>query len=101
MKENNIEAKETIEMSLRLLGGMDVSEQMDTHETEEDREKKGSWVKEKKENDETKRRHGLLEKRHNGSTQKIRMKKWIATQERPTKKWNATPERLTICWRGS
>ena len=26
MKENNIEAKETIEMSLRLLGGMDVSE---------------------------------------------------------------------------
>ena len=47
MKENNIEAKETIEMSLRLLGGMDVSEQMDTHETEEDREKKGSWMKEK------------------------------------------------------
>ena len=40
MKENNVEAKETIEMSLRLLGGMDVSEQMDTHETEEDREKK-------------------------------------------------------------
>ena len=40
MKENNIEAKETFEMSLRLLGGMDVSEQMDTHETEEDREKK-------------------------------------------------------------
>ena len=34
MKENNIQAKATIEMSLRLL------EQMDTHETEEDREKK-------------------------------------------------------------
>ena len=48
MKENNIEAKETIEMSLRLLGGMDVSEHMDTHETEEDREKKGSWTKEKR-----------------------------------------------------
>ena len=32
MKENNIEA--------RLLGGMEVNEQMDTHETEEDREKK-------------------------------------------------------------
>ena len=31
MKENNIEAKETIEMSLRLLGGMEVNEQMDTH----------------------------------------------------------------------
>ena len=39
MKENNIEAKATIEMSLRLLGGMEVNEQM-THETEEDREKK-------------------------------------------------------------
>ena len=32
MKENNIEAKETIEMSLRLLGGMEVNEQMEwTH----------------------------------------------------------------------
>ena len=49
MKENNIEAKETIEMSLRLLGGMEVNEQMDTHETEEERERKKSWMKEKKE----------------------------------------------------
>ena len=40
MKENNIAAKETIEMSLRLLGGMEVNDQMDTLETEEDREKK-------------------------------------------------------------
>ena len=40
MKENNIEANETIEMSLRLLRGMEVNEQMDTHVTEEDREKK-------------------------------------------------------------
>ena len=40
MKENNIEAKETIEMTLRLLGGMEVNEQMDTVETEEEREKK-------------------------------------------------------------
>ena len=40
MKENDIEAEATIEMSLRLLGGMEVNEQMDTHETEEDREKK-------------------------------------------------------------
>ena len=40
MKDNNIKANETIEMSLRLLGGMEVNEQMDTHETEEDREKK-------------------------------------------------------------
>ena len=40
IKENNIEAEATIEMSLRLLGGMEKDEQMDTHETEEDREKK-------------------------------------------------------------
>ena len=46
IKENIIEAEATIEMSLRLLGGMDQNEQMDTHETEEDRE---SWRKEKKE----------------------------------------------------
>ena len=49
MKENNIEAKETIETSLRLLGGMEVNEQMDSLKTEEDREKKESWMKEKKE----------------------------------------------------
>ena len=40
MRESNIEATATIEMSLRLLGGMEVNEQMDTHETDEDREKK-------------------------------------------------------------
>ena len=40
MKEHNIEAETTIEMSLRLLGGMEMNEQMDIHETEEDREKK-------------------------------------------------------------
>ena len=40
MKESNIEVKATIEMSLRLLGGMEANEQMDTQETEEDREKK-------------------------------------------------------------
>ena len=56
IKENNIKAEATIEMSLRLLGGMETNEQMVTHETD----------------DETKRRHGLLEKRYNGSTQMIR-----------------------------
>ena len=40
MKEHNIEAETTIEMSLRLLGGMEMNEQIDIHETEEDREKK-------------------------------------------------------------
>ena len=40
MKEHNIEAETTIEMSLRLLGGMEMNEQMDIHETEEDLEKK-------------------------------------------------------------
>ena len=40
MKEHNIEAEATIEMALRLLGGMDKNEQVDTHETEKEREKK-------------------------------------------------------------
>ena len=40
VKEKNIEAEATLEMSLRLMGGMEKSEQMDTHETEEDRVKK-------------------------------------------------------------
>ena len=53
MKENNIEAEATIEMSLRLLGGMEVKEQMDTHEKEEDREKKRKLEKEQKKSDET------------------------------------------------
>ena len=60
MKENNIEAKETIEMSLRLLGGMDVSEQMDTHETEEDREKKRK-LDEGKEGKMTKANEDIME----------------------------------------
>ena len=49
MKENDIEAKETVEMSLRLLGGMDVSEQLNTHTKRKKTErKKGSWMKEEK-----------------------------------------------------
>ena len=39
-KEHNIEAEATIETSLRLLGGMEMNEQMDTHDAGEDREKK-------------------------------------------------------------
>ena len=60
MKENNIKANETIEMSLRLLGGMEADEHMDTHETEEDREKKGSWTKEKR----GKRRNQMMNMAH-------------------------------------
>ena len=54
MKENNIEAEATIEMSLILLGGMEVNEPMDTHETDEDRgetEKVGG--KKRRKSDET------------------------------------------------
>ena len=49
MKDNNIKANETIEMSLRLLGGMEVNEQM-THTKQRKTEKrKGSLTKEKRE----------------------------------------------------
>ena len=55
MKENKIKANETIEMSLRLLGGMEANEHMDTHETEEDREKKKEAGRRKRgENDKIK-----------------------------------------------
>ena len=40
IEENNIGTDTTIVMSSRLLGGMEKHEQMDTQETEEDREKK-------------------------------------------------------------
>ena len=39
-EENNILIDTTVVMSLRLLGGMEKNEPMDTQETEEDREKK-------------------------------------------------------------
>ena len=40
MEENNIGTETTTDMSLRLLGGMDMSESMDALESEEDRDKK-------------------------------------------------------------
>ena len=49
MKDNNIDTNETIEMSMRLLGGIEVNEQMDTHTRQMKTEKrKGSSTKEKK-----------------------------------------------------
>ena len=39
IEENNIGIDTTVVMSLRMLGGMEKNEQMDTQETEEDREK--------------------------------------------------------------
>ena len=105
MKENNIEAKATIEMSLRLLGGMEVNEQMDTHETEEDREKKrkldeGKEGKTTKPNDDMVYLKRDIMEALERSDEKMDSysrktdEKWIATQERPMKKWNATQERL-------
>ena len=85
MRENNIEAKETIEMSLRLLGGMEVNEQMDTHETEEDREKKRK-LDEGKEGKMTKPNDDMAHlKRDIMEALRRSDEKWIATQERPTK----------------
>ena len=82
-------------MSLRLLGGMEKNEQMDTHGTEEEGEKQrkleeGKEGKMTKPNDDTVYlRRDILE------TLKRSDEKWIDTQERPMNKWKATPERLT------
>ena len=83
MKDNNIDANETIEMSLRLLGGMEVNEQMDSHETEEDKEKKRK-LDEGKEEKATKSNDDMAHLR----------KDIMEALKKLTKKWNATPERM-------
>ena len=83
MKDNNIDTNETIEMSMRLLGGMEVNEQMDTHETEEDREKKRN-LDEGKEVKATKPSEDMAHLR----------KDIMEALKKLTKKWNATPERM-------
>ena len=71
MKDNNIDTNETIEMSMRLLGGMEVNEQMDTHgDRGRQRKEKETRRRKRGESDKTKRRHSSPEERHNGSTQK-------------------------------
>ena len=97
IKENNIEAEATIdEMSMRLLGGMETNEQMDTHETEEDRKKKrkleeGTEGKTTKLNDDmVYLKRDIMEalKRSDEEMESYSRKtgeKWKATQERRTK----------------
>ena len=86
IEENNIEAEATLEMSLRLLGGMDKNEQMDTHEREEDREKKRK-LEEGKEGKMTKPNdHAVYLRRDVMEALKRSDEKWKATQERLTKK---------------
>ena len=109
IKENNIEAEATLEMYLRLLGGMEKKEQMDTHETEEDREKKRKLEEGKegtmtKPNDDTVYlRRDIMEalKRSDEKMESYSRKtdeKWKATQKRPKKKWTTSQEKLMRCW---
>ena len=94
MKENNIEAKETIEMSVRLLGGMEVNEQMDTHETEEDREKKRK-LDEGKDGKVTKPNEDMAHIRRDIMEALKRSDEKMDGYSRKTdEKWNATPEIL-------
>ena len=44
IEESNTEAGATIEMSLRIMGGMEKEELMETSETDEEK-RKGSWLK--------------------------------------------------------
>ena len=94
MKENNIEAKATIEMSLRLLGGMEVNEQMDTHETEEDREKK-SKLDEGKEGKMTKPNDDMAHLKRDIMEALKRWDEKMDSYSRKTdEKWTAIQERL-------
>ena len=77
IEANNIDAEATLEMSLRLLGGMEKNEQMDTHETRRQREKKrkleeGKEGKMTKPNDDTVYlRRDIMEKHSKDQTKKM------------------------------
>ena len=102
IKENNIEAEATLEMSLRLLGGMEKNEQMDTHETEEDREKKRKLEEEKegkmtKPNDDTVYlRRDILEALERSDEKWKLLKKDRRKIESYSKK---DQEKLMKCWK--
>ena len=66
IKENYIEAEATIEVSLRLLGGVEKMNKF-IHMEQKKGEKEKAGGRKRRKIDETKRRHGSLEKRHNGS----------------------------------
>ena len=97
MKENNIEAEATIEMSLRLLGGMEVNEQEDTHETEEDKEKKRK-LEEGKEGKATKPINDMVYLKRD-IMEALKRSDEKATQERQTKEWMTSQEKLMSCWK--
>ena len=119
IKENNIEAEATIEMSLRLLGGMEKNEQMDTHETEDEREKKrkleeGKEGKMTKPNDDTaylrrdilealKRSDEKMDSYSRKTDEKMesysRRKNRKLLKKRPTKEWTTSQEKLMRCWK--
>ena len=101
MKDNNIDANETIEMSMRLLGGMEVNEQMDTHETEKDREKKRKLDEGKEEkatkpsDDRAHLRKDMME------ALKKTDEKMECYSRKNEEKMNDSQKRLTTCWRDS
>ena len=102
MKENNIEAKATIEMSLRLLGGMEANEHMDTYETEEDRKKKRK-LDEEKEGKTTKPSDDMahLKKRHNEALKKSDRKNGMLLQIDRRKNERLLKKGPTTCLRDS
>ena len=80
-------------MSLRLLGGMENNGQMDTHETEEDRQKKRK-LEEGKEGKATKPNDDMVYLRRDMMEALKRSdEKWTASQEKPMKKWKATQKK--------
>ena len=84
MKENNIEAKETIEMSLRLLG-RDGSKRTNGHTRNGRRQRKKRKLDEGKEGKMTKPNEDMAHLKRDMEALRKSDEKWIATQERPTK----------------
>ena len=87
-EENNIGAETTIEMSLRLLGGMDESDMKDTSETEEEREKKKTGSKRVKANrrERAKNQYSCKEKLID-AIRKSEEKMESLLKEKPTRRW--------------
>ena len=92
---NNIGTETTIEMSLRLLGGMEKSELMDTLESEEDREKKRK-LEETCEGKLTRpSEDALFLRKEIIDALKRSDEKWKVTQGKPTKVEEKFPQKIT------
>ena len=88
-EENNNGTETTIDMSLRLLGGMEKSELMDTLESEEDREKKRKLVETCEGKLTRPSEDAMFLRKEIIDALKRSDEKWKVTQGKTTKRWKS------------